>query len=63
MDFQSGVRVNGLLAEGGAGTVHTADLLDDRLKAKHHIKKVAIKLVKGKFLLDISISYQLSLLF
>lgn len=46
LDFQV-VRPERVMAEGGGGIIYEAELLDERLKAKHRIKKVAVKVVKN----------------
>eukprot|EP00158_Paraphelidium_tribonemae_P006480 Partr_v1_DN27840_c0_g1_i1_m23335 len=47
MDYQADLRPEQVLAEGGGGVIYLAELLDERVKEKHRVKRVAVKLVKN----------------
>ena len=48
LQFNNDLRLEKTVAEGGGGVIYQAELLDDSLRRKYRIRRVAVKVLKSK---------------
>lgn len=47
LQYNNDLRLEKVIAEGGSGIIYEAELLDDNLRRKYRVRKVAVKVMKG----------------